>query len=114
METCKCCHWSIKTEQKKGYSCPRCGWVQNDRQERESDNSSGPNAVSLDKARALFFKHLEKQAVMRVRYLGESDPLVLLNEKEYSVVAVEKGWYRIIDETGADYLYPPEVFEVCE
>ena len=46
--------------------------------------------------------------------MGESDPLALLNGKEYGVVSVEKGWYRIIDETGEDYLYPPEAFEVCE
>lgn len=114
MEICKCCHWSFETEQKKGYCCPRCGWVQNDRQERELDNSCDPNAVSLDKARELFFKHLEKQAAIKVRYMGESDPLALLNGKEYGVVSVEKGWYRIIDETGEDYLYPPEAFEVCE
>lgn len=58
---------------------------------------------------------------MRVRYLGETDPLALINNKVYDVLAVEKGWYRIIDEEGYDenqelqgYLYPPEVFEVIE
>lgn len=37
------------------------------------------------------------------------------------MIAVEDGWYRIIDETGSDddeelsgYLYPPEVFEIIE
>jgi hypothetical protein len=49
---------------------------------------------------------------MRVRYLGTSDPLSLIHGKIYSVLAVEKNWYRIVDETGEDYLYPPEVFAV--
>ena len=24
------------------------------------------------------------------------------------------GWYRIVDESGEDYIYPPELFEVVE
>lgn len=51
---------------------------------------------------------------MIVKYLGPSDELALLNNKKYNVISVEKGWYRIIDETGEDYLYPPSLFEVCE
>lgn len=34
--------------------------------------------------------------------------------KVYDVLAVEKGWYRIIDDSGEDYIYPPEMFEVVE
>ncbi len=48
---------------------------------------------------------------MKVKYIGESDPLALENGKTYEVIAVEDGWYRIVDETGEDYLYPPEIFE---
>ena len=51
---------------------------------------------------------------MRVRYIGKSDPLELLNGKVYDVVSVEGDWYRIVDETGEDYLYPPQVFEIVE
>ena len=51
---------------------------------------------------------------MKVKFLGESDPLALLNNKVYNVLSVEKGWYRIIDETGEDYLYPPEAFTIVE
>lgn len=51
---------------------------------------------------------------MRVRYLGKSDPLMLLNGKVYDVISVEGDWYRIVDETGEDYLYPPQVFEIVE
>ena len=53
---------------------------------------------------------------MKVRYLGESDPLSLINGKVYAVIEVddECGWYRIVDETGDDYLYPPEAFEIVQ
>ena len=32
----------------------------------------------------------------------------------YDVMAVENGWYRIIDNSGEDYLYPPELFEITD
>lgn len=48
---------------------------------------------------------------MKKRYIGKSSPLALMNNKVYEVISVEKGWYRVIDETGEDYLYPPELFE---
>lgn len=51
---------------------------------------------------------------MEAKYLGESDPLELINGKTYNVLSVEQEWYRIIDETGEDYLYPPEAFEIIE
>ncbi len=58
---------------------------------------------------------------MKVKYLGESDSLMLLNGKIYEVIAVEQepaggDWYRIIDETGEDYLYlaKAESFEIVE
>ncbi|GJM54738.1 hypothetical protein E5335_05360 [Coriobacteriaceae bacterium] len=51
---------------------------------------------------------------MQVKYHGESSPLGLLNNKIYDVLSIEKGWYRIIDETEEDYLYPPECFDVIK
>ena len=51
---------------------------------------------------------------MKVKFLGESSPLELINGKIYEVVYVEKDWYRIVDETNDDYLYPPECFEIVE
>lgn len=51
---------------------------------------------------------------MKVKYTGESDPLVLLNGKIYEVLSIEKKWYRIVDETDEDYLYPPDGFEIIE
>lgn len=51
---------------------------------------------------------------MKVKYLGKTDFLVLTNEKVYDVISVEKGWYRIVDDSGDDYLYPPKYFEIVE
>lgn len=45
---------------------------------------------------------------MKARLNGASDPLSLSNGREYEVESIECGWYRIVDETGEDYLYPPE------
>lgn len=53
---------------------------------------------------------------MKVKYLGENDPLELLQNKTYNVIEVdaESGWYRIVDETGEDFLFPPEDFSITE
>lgn len=51
---------------------------------------------------------------MKIRWKGKTDFLVLTNNKIYDVLSVEKGWYRIVDDSGEDYLYPPEQFEVVE
>lgn len=51
---------------------------------------------------------------MKVKFKGESDPLYFLNGKVYDVIDIEDGWYRIVDETGDDYLYSPAAFEVVE
>lgn len=51
---------------------------------------------------------------MKVRWKGKTEFLVLTNDKVYNVLSVEKGWYRIVDDSGEDYLYPPEQFEVVE
>lgn len=51
---------------------------------------------------------------MKVKYIRETEELVLTNGKVYDVISIEKGWYRINDDTGEDYLYPPESFEIVE
>lgn len=51
---------------------------------------------------------------MEVRWKGKTEFLVLTHGKEYEVLSVEKGWYRIIDDSGEDYLYPPEYFDIVE
>lgn len=51
---------------------------------------------------------------MKVRYLGKTEFLVLTNGKIYEVLSVERGYYRIVDDSGEDYLYPPRYFEIVE
>ena len=51
---------------------------------------------------------------MKVKYLGETSFLELTHDKIYKVLSVEKDWYRIVDNTDKDYLYPPEEFEIVE
>ena len=51
---------------------------------------------------------------MKVKFIGQTEFLVLTNGKIYDVLSVEKGFYRIVDDSGEDYLYPPKYFEVVE
>ena len=50
---------------------------------------------------------------MKVKYIGETD-YSLTNGKEYEVIGTENGFYQIIDNSGEDYFFPPEEFEVVE
>lgn len=50
----------------------------------------------------------------KVRYIGETVPLELTHGKIYSVLSIERGWYRVVDDTGEDYLYPAGNFEVVK
>jgi len=43
-------------------------------------------------------------------FVGNDDPLVLRKDRIYDVLSIERGWYRIVDETGEDYLFPPDFF----
>ena len=47
-----------------------------------------------------------------VKYTRETTPLELTHGAVYPVLSVERGWYRVIDDTGEDYLYPAGNFEV--
>ena len=51
---------------------------------------------------------------MKVKSIVPTEFLVMTKGKVYDVLAVEKGWYRIIDDSGEDYIYPPEMFEIVE
>ena len=51
---------------------------------------------------------------LKVRFKGETDFLVLTHDKVYDVKAIEKGWYRIVDDSGEDYLYPTNLFDIVE
>lgn len=47
---------------------------------------------------------------MKVIYIGKTSPFELTNGKSYEVISIEHGWYRIVDDSGEDYLYPPQYF----
>ena len=49
---------------------------------------------------------------MFVKFHGESDPIFFVDGKDYEVLSIEAGMYRIVDETGEDYLYGTENFEI--
>lgn len=51
---------------------------------------------------------------MKVKFLGKTEFLVLTHGRIYDVLSVEKGWYRIVDDSGEDYLYPQHYFEIIE
>lgn len=51
---------------------------------------------------------------MKVSYIGHTNSISLVPGREYTVESTECGWYRIVDETGEDYLFPPYIFEVVE
>lgn len=51
---------------------------------------------------------------MKVKYLGKTESHTLNNGQVYEVLSTENGWYRIIDKSGEDYLYPAREFEVIE
>ena len=51
---------------------------------------------------------------MKIRSIVPTEFLVTSKGKVYDVLSIEKGWYRIVDDSGEDYIYPPEMFEVVE
>lgn len=60
---------------------------------------------------------------MKIKYIGKEkenfivpdNHIDLIPGKIYEVINIEDwDWYRIIDESGEDYMYPPEFFEVVE
>ena len=51
---------------------------------------------------------------MKIEYIKKTIPLSVTKGKIYEVLSIEKGWYRIVDDSGEDYLYPPDGFRVLE
>ena len=51
---------------------------------------------------------------MKIQYIGDYYKVSLIKNKIYDVMSIESNWYRIMDETGDDYLYAPEQFKIIE
>lgn len=43
--------------------------------------------------------------------MGKTSFQMLTQGKIYDVISIERNWYRIVDDSGEDYLYPPECFD---
>lgn len=50
---------------------------------------------------------------MKIKYVGERE-VDIIPDKVYDVLSIERDWYRIVDESEEDYLYPPNLFEIVE
>ena len=53
-------------------------------------------------------------SVVRVKYIGEDNPLSVRYGKIYEARVLQKGWFGVVDETNEEYAYPPELFEVVK
>ena len=51
---------------------------------------------------------------IKVKYIGIDDPLMLRQGKIYMAKVGQREWLFIVDETGEEYAYPPELFELIE
>ncbi len=56
---------------------------------------------------------MNKQKI-KVKYIGEDNPISLRTNKVYEAIVGNLGWYGVIDETNEEYAYPPELFEIVE
>lgn len=56
--------------------------------------------------------------IKKIKDLNMPEPFAtdLIDGKTYEVLEITKKrkWYRIVDESGEDYLYPPQLFEIVE
>ena len=57
---------------------------------------------------------LKMNTMIKVKYIGEDDPLSLRKDKIYNARVLKKNWFGIVDETKEEYAFPPELFEVVE
>ena len=51
---------------------------------------------------------------IKIKYIGEDDPLSLRKDKIYDARVLKLNWYGVVDESGDEYAYPPELFEIVE
>lgn len=52
-----------------------------------------------------------KPKYIRVKFIGEDDPLALRHGKVYDAIVGQKGMLGVVDETGEEYGYPANLFE---
>lgn len=55
---------------------------------------------------------LRSSALMKARWPGDTDFLVLTHGKIYDVLSTKRGCCRVVHNSGEDYLCPPKYFEI--
>lgn len=55
-----------------------------------------------------------KYKTIKVRFIGEDNPLALRHGKIYDAIVGQLGMYGIVDETGEEYAYNPKLFEIIK
>jgi hypothetical protein len=51
---------------------------------------------------------------VKVKFISEGSDFTLITGKIYDVLEETERFYRIVDETGEDYLYGKDDFEIIE
>lgn len=49
---------------------------------------------------------------MKVRYIGDYYKVRLIKNNIYTVISLENGWYKLLDELGEEGFYSPEQFQI--
>ena len=63
---------------------------------------------------AIQFYCLQVGRMIKVKFIGTDDPLMLRYGKIYEAKVAKLKWFAIVDETNEEYVYPPELFEIVE
>ena len=48
----------------------------------------------------------------KMNFLSKDNHIDLIEGKVYTILSEEKGFFRVVDESGEDYLYPKSFFEI--
>ena len=51
---------------------------------------------------------------MRVQFVKRENDRIVERGYVYDVLAIDDGWYKIVDDMGDECLYPPRLFDVIE
>ena len=62
-------------------------------------------------SKAIMLHCLNAGEHIMVKCIGIDDPMMLQRGKIYEAKVAEHKWFAIVDETGEEYIYPPELFE---
>jgi hypothetical protein len=58
--------------------------------------------------------YLQEKGGAFIQTFGSGSMISLTLGKVYEVIGIEHGWYRILDDTDEDYLYPSEMFRLVD